>query len=1232
MAEAAARWVRPASPARRISCERAYRDAGIRSHEVGYVEAHGTGTRAGDAVELQALSDVMGRERQVGVPLLVGSVKTNLGHTEGAAGVAGLIKAALTVQHGFVPASLNFDERNPRIPWAEMPVTIAGTGTSWRGDGPRRAGVSSFGIAGTNAHVVLEEPPHPREVAHQAARLPLLTVSARSEAAVRELALRLADNLAGAQRLEAMAEIVAYAQRRRAAHACRAVFLADDPARLQAALRDYAAGGAAFAEGTASQSKPAKVAFVFPGQGGQWKGMARELIETAPAFRDALSRAEEVIRAETGWSLVERLQQDAEGDACERIDFVQPALAAISIAYAAWLQEHGVEVAAVVGHSMGEAAAAHVAGALSLEDALRIVCIRSRLMLELSGKGAMALVDLPEADVTPKLARYEGRVSIAAINSPQACVISGDKDAVAALVEAFTAEGAFSRLINVDVASHSPQMERPAEALRTQLANLMARSATFPFVSSVRGRTIDGRELDAGYWAHNLRKPVRFCDALHALDELGISAVVELGPHPVLTPSIERSAASGHGRPHTVVCCGRRDEPETTLLLSVLARLWCTGAVIDWSRGDAGPVKVVDFPRYPWQRQRHWVENAEIARGRSGSSTLRKIPEEHRQWLHRVVWRELAPAGSARAGASWAVIGEAPELIQGLVAAGAEVVQFPLASLEEEVAALGKSRLASNVLVVATEGEEAPFLPLRVARALPTGSSIRLWFATRGGRSPTGLARIDADQGALWGCARVLSSERPDVWGGLIDLPVGMLDADSVAQAAARLLDPNGEDQIAVRGGRAYAPRLVAASEEPGSRITWRSDCAYLLTGGLGDVGLCVAQQLVKEGARRLILMGRTALPPRREWTSVDATSRAGKRITGVRRLESMGASVQCAAVDVSDEAAVREFLAGYEAEGWPPIRGVLHLAAKLDRRLIEHFTRESFEADLRAKLRSAQVLDRLLPDLDCFVLFSSQITLIPQPGMSAYAAANAGLEVLAIDRRARGAAASAVVWGQWRGAGLISGDIGDAVTRELEARGLNAFEPSDAAALLSYVAGREEPVMSVIAADWAAFSADRGSLRVPLLSELMTVSRGGGAAERMAGASLVERRAMLAATVIQALSRTLRIPAERIDDATPFGAMGLTSILAMELRNRLERELSRPLSVTLAWNYPSVEALASFLAGEPEARDTEKASAELEPALEVTHLVSAISSETDAEVIDGLRRPRRSRAAGKRI
>ena len=610
---------------------RAYADAGVDPRTVHYVEAHGTGTSAGDPVELGAIGAVIGAVPGRSEPLLVGSIKSNIGHCEGAAGAAGLAKLALAVEHADIPASLHVNEPNPTISWDELRVQVPRQRQPWPASGgPRRGGVSAFGITGTNAHVVVEEaPPATASPAIVPANDPsafALPIAASGRSALRALGeryLALLDDDG-----ISIGDLCAAAATKRSHLADRVVVVGRDRVELAGSLQRRLAG--LEAEPAASATAPS-VVFVFPGQGSQWLGMARQLLAEEPAFANALRTCDGAIRHETGWSPIDMLTATDPGPRIDDIDVVQPLLFAIQVSLAVLWRSWGIVPDAVVGHSMGEVAAAHVAGALELADAVAVICRRSTLLRRIAGQGAMALVDLDVAAAAAALAGYESRLSVAVSNSPRSTVLSGDPVALRDVLDRLETQDVFCRPVKVDVASHSPQVDPLLPDLRAALVGLAPRAAALPFFSTVVGEVLDRATLDAEYWAANLRQPVLFGAAVAALAAKGPTAFVELSPHPVLLPSIEQ-VLNDAGDEGLAVASMRRNEPERATMLRALGALYEAGATVEWDAVTGQPLDRVVLPTYPWQRERHWYEPVRSS-GRSGG--------------HPLLGHALRPAGEA---------------------------------------------------------------------------------------------------------------------------------------------------------------------------------------------------------------------------------------------------------------------------------------------------------------------------------------------------------------------------------------------------------------------------------------------------------------------------------------------------------------------------------------------------------------------------------------------------------
>ncbi|ANZ34719.1 hypothetical protein BBK82_00130 [Lentzea guizhouensis] len=574
----------------------AYRDAGLDPSTVDYVEAHGTGTSVGDRVELTALAEVVGTGRDQ--PLLLGSVKSNIGHTEATAGIAGLIKAVLVAEHRTVPASLHAQVQADQLVNSSMRVV---TRTEPLTAEHPVVGVSSFGISGTNVHVVLTSPP-PREPAPEPDDRPrVLTLSGKSRAALREAAEK---HLAHLRDTDPVQDVCHTAAVRRDHHEHRLAVTGTSTAELRAGLRAFLAGAGLKGTTAGAAAERPQVVFLFPGQGSQWQGMGRELHAASPAFRDALDECDAAVREEAGWSVVEVLLGDAPWP--KTISVLQPVLWAVQVALAAHWRSWGVEPDVVIGHSMGEVAAAQVSGALSVRDAAAVICRRSALLQETAGSGAMLWAELSAERAEGLVDRYRGEVCVAADNSPGTCVLAGPAELMAGVAEDLEAVGIACRPVrDVDVASHSPLMDKVSTALREQLEHLRPNAPQVDFRSTVEhGR----RELDARYWADNVRRTVRLNDTVRrVLADARTAVVLEVSPHPVLLAAVaeigEAAGWSGAALPTLL-----REEPELRTITGALGGLHVAGVPVDWA-SRLGGGRCVPLPSYPWQHQDYWFES-----------------------------------------------------------------------------------------------------------------------------------------------------------------------------------------------------------------------------------------------------------------------------------------------------------------------------------------------------------------------------------------------------------------------------------------------------------------------------------------------------------------------------------------------------------------------------------------------------------------------------------------------
>ncbi|ORW17621.1 beta-ketoacyl synthase [Mycobacterium nebraskense] len=1210
----------------------AYRRAGLSPGTAQYVEAHGTGTFLGDAIEANALGTVLADGRPPGSPCLIGSVKTNIGHLEAAAGVAGLIKVALALQHRAIPPSLNFSEPNPEIPFDDLPVRVAQTLTPWPANGGRAvASVSSFGMGGTNAHAVLTEAPQVRPAAVEPGPAPdraeLLPLSARSPEALAALADRYQSALASGVGL---ADLCYTAGARRGHLEHRLSVVADSPAAMLESLAAYRHGQSrpGISVGKCRPGQRPDVVFAFPGQGSQWHGMGQRLQAEEPVFREALAACDRAIRPYLGSSVLEVLAKDEE---LTDIGLIQPAIFAIQVALAALWRSWGVEPTAVVGHSMGEVAAAHVAGALTLEDAARVISTRALMLRTVRGRGTMMAAELSLDEAQELIAGRESEVAIAASNSHRSTVLSGDQTVLAELMGQLQQRERFCRWVDVDVAAHSPQMDALVPALRAGLAGLRATAPAIPIYSTVTGDLLTDRLSDADYWAQNLRSSVHFSPVLRRLLDSAHDSVLEISPHPVLLTSI-REDADDMQRSCTALPSMRRDDGGRATALASLGTLYTLGQPVAWEHLYPAGSHFVAAPTYPWQRVHSWMDVGTI----TAPDLLQQVPGDTteaglRDWMYQLRWQPASLSerdGSsppAEAG-SWLILsdgGITAETLRdhleshsqtcALVEPGLDNQDFErltpnsyrldptqpehfrllledaftdarppcrgVVHLWDLLAAPAADTSPESLDSATTLG---PVSVLHLVQALARAgwsAPPRLWLVT-GGSQVTGTSKTTSEtaaepvsiaQAPVWGMARTIEHEHPELRCTCVDLSVG--GGPEEVGALFREVWADGRDgDVALRGGRRYVERLNHYdAPEPTETVAFTEEATYLITGGLGALGLVVAKWMAEHGARHLVVMGRGGASASAQ-ESLDAL-RAG------------GTEVIVAQADVAkaDEvAAVIESI----GESMPPLRGVVHAAGIADDAILQCLDEQKLRKVMAPKVQGAWNLHALTSDaeLDFFVLFSSAASLLGPPGAANYAAANAFLDALAWHRRAEGRPALSVNWGPWA-------ELGFFTRSELQSYfaqyGVEAMSAADSLRALSSLLARSVTQAVVLDIDWARWQPD---VQPPLLAELGVAPSGdqpqgatasgpgNGLSDELQGATPEERRRLLESYLCELAAGKLGLAPSNLDIQAPLNTLGVDSLITLELRMQVERDLGVVVPVTKLLEGPSVASLAEWL------------------------------------------------------
>ncbi|MEP6912035.1 MAG: MupA/Atu3671 family FMN-dependent luciferase-like monooxygenase [bacterium] len=1058
--------------------------AGFDPATISYIEAHGTGTPLGDPIEIAALSKAfaLGTDRRGFCAL--GSVKTNIGHLDAAAGVAGLIKTVLALENKQIPPSLHFKEPNSRIDFDNTPFYVNSALSEWkRGVTPRRAGVSSFGIGGTNAHVVIEEAP---EITSSESTRPsyLLLLSAKSGAAL-EVA---SDNLA--EFLEANAGVnladVAYTlQVGRGVFNHRRAVLCRDPAEAARSLRslDYERVASRFQE---SVHRP--VTFMFPGQGTQYVGMARELYGAEPIFRQHVDTCAEVLTDHLQIDLRELLYPAAatreksapQLSPLDQTAFTQPALFTIEYALARLWMEWGVRPAAMIGHSIGEYVVATLAGVMSLEDSLSLVAFRGQLIQSVKG-GSMLAVTMPEKDVLPLL---DEELSLAAVNGPSLCVVSGPTAAVRALETKVTGQGVIARRLHTSHAFHSKMMQSIRTRFSERCHQIKLNPPSIPYISNVTGTWINENEAtDPDYWSRHLCQTVRFAEGVTELLKEPEMALLEVGPGRTLKTATRWNPAKTPAQIVETSLPGRDDQqPDFEFLLSSLGKLWLAGVEVDWQGFYAPERRLrIPLPTYPFERKRYWVEDRPDAAATPTRSDKLRKQTEMADWFYVPVWKESAEPNLNAAqirnqNGPWLIFANDDSLSANLERRLAQLDQRVFTvikaaefghtdersyrvdpSKREDYLALfadlqRRNEFPATIVhlwgVTSTDprGQSDEALQtvgfyslLLIAQAIGEhGSSapLQLSVVTNLVQEVTGEELLSPGKTTVLGPCRVIPREYSQINCRSLDItvpePSSWQEFKLVDQLLAEAASEKSDAVVAYRGGRRWVQRFEQVRLDGGTAETplLKEHGVYLITGGLGVIGFALADYLGRAFHAKLVLCGRSPFPVKELWdhwlathTDQDATS---EQIRKCRQLEKAGAEVMVASADVNSKEQMQELITHAMAE-FGQINGVIHAAGVAGGGLMQLRKPDEAASVLAPKVEGARVIASVCKDLslDFLVFCSSLSSLIGRPGQVDYCAANAFLDAFAHDEHQRtGSFVVSINWGEWQDLGMAAGDL----------------------------------------------------------------------------------------------------------------------------------------------------------------------------------------------------------------
>lgn len=1265
----------PNGPSQQAVIRRALANAGVTPDQVSYVEAHGTGTALGDPIEMRSLKAVLLPGRSPEQPCWIGSVKTNIGHLEAAAGMAGLIKVVLALQYQEIPPHLHLQELNPLIAIANTPLAIPTQRQPWQvQSGSRIAGISSFGFGGTNAHLIVEEAPAQDVSPLGAAKiadgpLHLVTLSAKDPAALQQMADSYARHLLAHPRIF-LADVSLTTHQGRNHFEHRLGLVAATSEELQLQLKSVATGQMeAGIYGHLTRRQPPRLGFLFTGQGSQYIGMARQLYETQPVFRQTLQACDQLLQAELQPSLLTVLYPDNDtSKLLSQTAYTQPALFAVEYAlYQLW-QSWGIKPTVVMGHSVGEYVAACVAGVFSWQDGLRLMAARGRLMQELPPGGGMVAVLATADQIVPWMAPYANQIAIAAFNGPNSLVLSGQQQALETLAAELTTAGIKTKPLEVSHAFHSLQMEPMVAAFRQVAESIAYAAPTIPIVSSVTGRVVTHEMARADYWCRHILQPVRFADGMVALMQQRCHGLLEIGANPLLLGMGRHCVSTADAAEIAWLPSLRRGQPDRQTLMQSLGELYVRGAAIDWQAIDQGPAQRLPLPTYAFQRQRYWfAESAtvtansavspsspvlsllaegqvpqlvELLQSRATLSSvesqllsrlLELLVRQHQEQiatadlaerLYTVEWqvknRSTDSLPTKANDGSWILLadrlGIGEWLAAQLRAQGAPVVLLYAGACDRELAPQcwevnpsgdWASRLQNLTATLPAPQRILHFWSLDMPTDLATadiwepmqslgcGSLLhlmqglaaiaadadQLWIITHGATAAAhGLTQPAAS--TLWGMGQGLMLEFPDRLGGLIDLPTrpDSTDLKALLEAIqAEIQQPDGEDRIAYRGSDRYVARLVPRPPtQTVVRLPIADQQTYWITGGLGALGLKLADWLVSQGARHLVLSGRQAPSP--------------EALTVIQRLQTQGVTVVPLTADVTQESDLQRVLNTIQ-QTLPPLKGVIHAAGTVGYEPLPSLSWDTFASVLRPKVIGAWLLHCLTQhlELDYFVLFSSISSVWGAAGQTHYSAANAFLDGLAQYRQQQHLSALSVNWGPWGGSGMAI----PAAQERLAQMGITTLTPVSALASLQHLLLQNHPQVTVAHVEWPQFKAIYELRRSsPLLQLLPGVDAPAAAPavdrakavlrQQLEGLPVGDRQEQLITVLQQEVGRVLGFGAERLPDLhSGFFDLGMDSLMALDLKGRLENSLGVSLPGTLIFECPTVTHLADYLVDE---------------------------------------------------